>query len=101
MAGKGFPILNRYELRQGNTCVASMTLKMLPLPPSQTLEYNHQVYVWKNSLILHENRELGSVKIRWSGSWIWSNIEVELPESLPLIPQLFIVWHLLYRHLGE
>ena len=45
MAGKGFPILDRYELRQGKTCIASMTLQMLPLPPSQTLAYNHQVYV--------------------------------------------------------
>ncbi len=45
--------------------------------------------------------QLGSVKIRRLAPWIWSNIEVELPETLPLIPQLFIVWHLLRRHLGE
>lgn len=101
MAGKGFPILNHFELRQGKTCVASMTLKMLPLPPSQILEYRDQVYVWQNSRIIYDNRDLGSVQIRRSGPWIWSNIEVELPETLPLIPQLFIVWHLLYRHLGE
>ncbi len=94
--GKGFFILNRYELRQGKTCVASMTLKILPLPPSQTLEYDHQVFVWRNSRILHEDQELGSVKIRWRGPWIWSTAEVELPETLPLIVQLFIVWRLLY-----
>ncbi|MFM7425914.1 MAG: hypothetical protein ACKO7W_13140 [Elainella sp.] len=101
IAGRGFPILNRYELRQGKTCVASMTLKMLLLPPSQVLEYNHQVYVWQNSRILHENRELGLVKVRRLGPWIWSSIEVELPETLPLISQLFIVWRLLDRHRGE
>jgi hypothetical protein len=100
LAALGVPVINRYELRKRKVSIASMTLKILPLPASQVLEFNNQVFVWKNSRIFHENRELGPVKLRRLGSWFWSTIEIELPDSLPLIPQLFIVWHLL-SGLGE
>lgn|GEM_PF-5596937 len=101
IVGKGFPILNRYELQQGNTCVATMMLKILPLPPSQILECDRQVYVWQNSRILHNNQEIGLVKIRYVSPWLWSKIEVELPETLPLTLQLVVLWHLLYGRKGR
>lgn len=101
MVGRGFPIHNRYELRQGKTCVASMKLKMLPLPPSQVLEYNHQVYEWQDSRIISDNQDLGSVRIRRLGPWGWSTIEVELPEALPLLLKLFIVLRLLPDEQGN
>lgn len=100
LAALGFVVLNRYELRKRKVLVASMALKILPLPASQVLEFKNQEFVWRNSRIFHENRDLGPVKLRRHNWRIWTKIYIELPQVLPLIPQLFIVWRLL-SGLGE
>lgn len=93
----GFPVLSRYELRQGNTCVASLAIAWLPLPPCQTLTCGEQQYQIQNATVTHQGQVLGASRIESKTGRLGLTVKLDIPNRLPPMPKLLLAWTLLDR----
>jgi hypothetical protein len=98
---KGKVLINRYELQDGKTCVASLRKEWMPFKVIKFLEFGLEEYCIRDSKVMHQDQLIGKVHTAPQGGWLWSSIEIKVPPSLPTLPKLLLIWDLLDQEIGK
>lgn len=92
---KGFLFINRYEVRLRKVCVAVIQVRWAPLPQISAVEFDNQHYTIQNQVVTLNGQAIGDYRARRLGNWMWSSIELDLPQQIPSIPRLCLIWTLI------